>query len=413
MRSKVQLLCRGILAGVFIYIFAPSAHTAVIWDNNGLEGAARWDAAPRLFGGVFERSLDGGLRYSMEGGSYEAYRDLFTWNVVPSVSDFQLAVENAFASWTVTDPNTGLGTQLSFSYDPNTIVVGSLLGPNAAGAEIDLLAGDISGYRHWQATLPGDEVTLTSGTTGYQSSAIIGMDIHMGTQGTWTLDSFQAWLTQAVGRCIGLGGVLPGSNVGPFSAFMDDNFDGTTSTTAFETLTNPWSHLVDPLDPAASPLSFFDVPAGDPGFGTPGVNMLMEAPFGPKNLDGTYPLSNDEFGGRQFLYPQTTSPPNDADGDGVPDTDDNCILVPNGTTIPDAGGNSQLDSNGDGYGNICDADLNDDLVVNGLDVGPFVEQFGTSGPDADLNGDGVVNGLDVGPFVGMFGQAPGPSGQAP
>ncbi|MHC4346127.1 MAG: thrombospondin type 3 repeat-containing protein, partial [Planctomycetota bacterium] len=102
-----------------------------------------------------------------------------------------------------------------------------------------------------------------------------------------------------------------------------------------------------------------------------------------------------------------------ADGDGVPDTDDNCILVPNGTTIPDAGGNSQLDSNGDGYGNICDADLNDDLVVNGLDVGPFVEQFGTSGPDADLNGDGVVNGLDVGPFVGMFGQAPGPSGQAP
>ena len=49
----------------------------------------------------------------------------------------------------------------------------------------------------------------------------------------------------------------------------------------------------------------------------------------------------------------------------------------------------------------------------GLDVGPFVEQFGTSGPDADLNGDGVVNGLDVGPFVDMFGQAPGPSGQAP
>jgi hypothetical protein len=106
-------------------------------------------------------------------------------------------------------------------------------------------------------------------------------------------------------------------------------------------------------------------------------------------------------------------PPPDADSDGVPDTDDNCTEVPNGTTIPDAGGNSQLDSNGDGYGNACDADLNNDLVVNGLDVGPFVDQFGTSGPDADFNGDGVVNGLDVGPFVDMFGQAPGPSGQAP
>ena len=103
----------------------------------------------------------------------------------------------------------------------------------------------------------------------------------------------------------------------------------------------------------------------------------------------------------------------DADGDGVPDTDDNCTLVPNGTTIPDAGGNSQLDSNGDGFGNICDADFNGDLVINGSDVGPFVTQFGTSGPDADLNGDGVVNGLDVGPFVDMFGNAPGPSGQVP
>lgn len=103
----------------------------------------------------------------------------------------------------------------------------------------------------------------------------------------------------------------------------------------------------------------------------------------------------------------------DTDGDGVPDTDDNCILEPNGPLMPDAGGNSQYDSNGDGYGNICDADLNNDLVINGLDVGPFVDQFGTSGPDADLNGDGVVNGLDVGFFIVMFGQAPGPSGIAP
>ena len=108
-----------------------------------------------------------------------------------------------------------------------------------------------------------------------------------------------------------------------------------------------------------------------------------------------------------------TAVSDDSDLDGVPDTGDNCILVPNGTIIPDAGGNSQLDSNGDGYGNFCDADLDNDLVVNGLDVGPFVAQFGTTGPDADFNGDGVVNGLDVGPFISMFGQAPGPSGLAP
>ena len=99
----------------------------------------------------------------------------------------------------------------------------------------------------------------------------------------------------------------------------------------------------------------------------------------------------------------------DTDFDGIADDSDNCIETPNGPIIPDAGGNSQLDVNGDGYGNACDADLNDDGLVNGLDVGPFLQQFSTAGPDADFNGDFVVNGLDVGPFVSMFGQGPGPA----
>jgi hypothetical protein len=103
----------------------------------------------------------------------------------------------------------------------------------------------------------------------------------------------------------------------------------------------------------------------------------------------------------------------DSDRDGIGDASDNCTAAPNGSSIPDAGGNVQLDSNGDGYGNACDADLNDDGVVNGLDVGPFTAEFGTAGPDADFNGDGVVNGLDAGTFTNAFGQAPGPSGLAP
>jgi len=102
----------------------------------------------------------------------------------------------------------------------------------------------------------------------------------------------------------------------------------------------------------------------------------------------------------------------DADSDGTADERDNCINIPNVPLATDPGGNAQLDTNGDGYGNACDADLNNDGVVNGLDVGPFTVEFGTTGPDADLNGDGTVNGLDVGPFVSGFGQAPGPSALA-
>jgi hypothetical protein len=97
----------------------------------------------------------------------------------------------------------------------------------------------------------------------------------------------------------------------------------------------------------------------------------------------------------------------DSDGDGVPDYLDNCVAVPN----PD-----QLDSDGDGYGNACDADLNNDGIVNSLDLGLFKKAFGTADADpdlkaaADFNGDGRVNSLDLGLFKKMFGKPPGPSG---
>ena len=110
-------------------------------------------------------------------------------------------------------------------------------------------------------------------------------------------------------------------------------------------------------------------------------------------------------------HPTNPAQSGDADSDGLRQPlYDNCTNVAN---FPDAGGNFQLDSNGDGYGNACDADLNNDGIVNGLDVAPYVSQFGTGGPDADFNGDGIVNGLDVGTFINSFGQAPGPSALAP
>lgn len=129
--------------------------------------------------------------------------------------------------------------------------------------------------------------------------------------------------------------------------------------------------------------------------------------------NGTIPAALSQIESRSTMSFSMTSAVSDADGDSVPDTDDNCTLVANGPNDTATAGPSQNDTNGDGYGNMCDADLNNDLVINGLDVGLFVTQFGTSGPDADLNGDGVVNGLDTGLFVSMFGQAPGPSGLAP
>ena len=103
----------------------------------------------------------------------------------------------------------------------------------------------------------------------------------------------------------------------------------------------------------------------------------------------------------------------DTDGDGITEENDNCLDRPNGPAIPDSGGDSQLDTNGDGYGNYCDGDFNNDRKTNILDLGLFKKGFGGTDPDLDLNGDGQVNILDLGIFKQLFGNAPGPSGLAP
>ncbi len=95
------------------------------------------------------------------------------------------------------------------------------------------------------------------------------------------------------------------------------------------------------------------------------------------------------------------------DGDGVGDACDNCTLVANA---------DQRDTNGDGFGNRCDADLSGDgAVVNVLDYGLFRNAWLTTGPglDADFNGDDVVNVIDYGIFRNSWLGAPGPSALNP
>jgi hypothetical protein len=91
----------------------------------------------------------------------------------------------------------------------------------------------------------------------------------------------------------------------------------------------------------------------------------------------------------------------DTDSDGILDADDNCTLVANA---------DQRDTNGDGYGNVCDADLNNDGLINFVDLGILKSVFFTADPDADLNGDGSVNFIDLGMMKAAFFGVPGPSG---
>lgn len=94
----------------------------------------------------------------------------------------------------------------------------------------------------------------------------------------------------------------------------------------------------------------------------------------------------------------------DADGDGIVDESDNCLEVPN---------QDQTDSDDDQFGNACDADLNDDGVVNFGDLAILKQEFFGTDPDADLNGDGLVNFGDLARMRNAFFQPPGPSGLLP
>ncbi|MFK8017176.1 MAG: ThuA domain-containing protein [Gammaproteobacteria bacterium] len=109
------------------------------------------------------------------------------------------------------------------------------------------------------------------------------------------------------------------------------------------------------------------------------------------------------MGGIRYAAGLTVTGP-DTDGDSQLDTEDNCVTLFN---------EDQRDTNGDGFGNICDQDLNNDCIVNAADLGIFRTVFFSDDPDADFNGDGTVNVPDLGLMRVSFFGPPGPSGVTP
>jgi hypothetical protein len=91
----------------------------------------------------------------------------------------------------------------------------------------------------------------------------------------------------------------------------------------------------------------------------------------------------------------------DTDRDSVLDTADNCSSIPNA---------NQRDTDNDGYGNSCDADFNNDGVVEFADYLYLGERWQSADANADLDGDGVVSWSDLQVLIDSFFGAPGPSG---
>jgi hypothetical protein len=99
----------------------------------------------------------------------------------------------------------------------------------------------------------------------------------------------------------------------------------------------------------------------------------------------------------------------DTDGDGKPDVNDNCRLLSNA---------NQVDSNSDGFGNRCDADINNNGSANAFDTPLYRAQIGQPSVApvynaADINTNGSVNAFDTPLFRALLGAAPGPGKAAP
>ena len=109
--------------------------------------------------------------------------------------------------------------------------------------------------------------------------------------------------------------------------------------------------------------------------------------------------------GQGFIYQFLA----DTDGDGVVDTSDNCRLTANPL---------QQDANADGYGNICDADINNSGTVTTADFGLLrsvlgqAAGFSATAAASDMNSSGTVTTADFGLLRARLGTAPGPSGLA-
>ncbi len=237
-----------------LFLLISSAWPASAFRVAGIPGAwTRWDASPRYVQGV-ERSLDGGLRYSIETGSYQGLRDQFIW--VPGCHPLPTSRRQ-----------------------PN--------GLSSTGRSSTLRLG----------------CRLASISSKIYRLPISGADIRINPAFVWSLSGFEVLLTHEIGHALGLSDLEGPSGIGGGSGFFDDNFDPSTSLTASQTLKNSFALDIDPYDPDDSPLfELFGDMNMDPGLDSPGVELLMETESIFEPTEAAPFLQNDEFAARLFLY---------------------------------------------------------------------------------------------------------------
>ncbi len=102
-----------------------------------------------------------------------------------------------------------------------------------------------------------------------------------------------------------------------------------------------------------------------------------------------------------WMLPTAIAGDTDTDSDGISDAVDNCLNTPNA---------DQRDTNSDGFGNLCDPDLDNNGTVDFTDLSLLKAVFFTADADADLDDSGTVDFPDLSIMKSFFFGQPGPTG---
>ncbi len=196
--------------------------------------------------------------------------------------------------------------------------------------------------------------------------------------------------------------------------------------------------LVGHSGSASWPHLHLDAQEIDNGFTTtPLAFTHVEVSLNPGAVD-PWARALDEWSIRDgfFVEPNPAPPAPDTDSDGVPDAEDNCVLVANpklgtgGTPAREGfqtttGG--QLDDDADGFGNACDAKFGTPgQFVGGVDIGELLASFNKDRSGANCGGSGnkpcaafdldnsgqFIGGGDITRTFQLFNKEPGPTCEA-
>ncbi len=129
---------------------------------------------------------------------------------------------------------------------------------------------------------------------------------------------------------------------------------------------------------------------------TSGTNSI--AGVGDLNDDGLDDLLISVYSNTTYLVHGRAG---DSDEDGINDAVDNCLDLANA---------DQRDGDGDGFGNVCDGDLDNDCDTDFDDLAIMKSNFFGTDPSSDLDGNGNVDFDDLAIMRTLIFAAPGPSG---